>query len=516
MLRELIVTSLPDETRMALIEDREVVELGVEPRLDQNVLHGIFRGRVQRVIPGTQSAFVDLGLARNGFLQVGHVPAGMRSANPGAGNRATGEAGSGRIEDLVQAGERILVQVTREPLGDKGYRVSCLLRFPGRYFDFRPYSKTGVVVSPKIEARREQIRLRALVRQVATLPGEWTARASAEQRDEEALRSDILRLEADFAEIRSQVASGPPACLRAEVPMVFRYVRDVLFSGFEVIRVDSEDLYGSLLNFVRQILPGMEHKVRYYSRNYPIFDEYGVEAAFEKATKRQVRLASGGSIVIDQTEALVAVDVNTGSFAGEGSGREETNTATNLEAAAEVARQLRLRDLGGIIVIDFIDMKEPRNRNRVFQALQGRLRRDPAFTKASPPESRAGLVIITRKRERASLDFALLTPCPECKGSGKVPSLRAVCQDIANKARKEFGGSQGDLLIRAVPNLATALRASSLLEEIRSAVGGEVLVEDSLDIEEGSYSLEVAGAPSPEEIQEAGPPAGEKAAETRA
>ncbi len=483
MVRELIVTCLPAETRMALLEDGEVVELGVEPRLEQSILHGVYRGRVQRVIPGTQSAFVDLGLVRNGFLQVGHVPRGN-------GSETGDPAGNGRIEDMLRVGQAILVQVTREPLGPKGYKVSGLLRLPGRYFDFRPFSPNDVVVSPNIEGEREQVRLKALMRRVATLPGEWSARASSEQRDEEALRADILRLEADFAEIRRQAASGPPACLRAEVPMVFRYVRDVLFSGFSVIRVDSEDLYGRLLNFIRQFLPGMEHNVRLYSRNYPIFDEYGVEAAFANATRRRVRLPSGGSIVIDQTEALVAVDVNTGSFQGDGSDREDTNTATNLEAAAEVARQLRLRDLGGIIVVDFIDMKESRNRDRVFRALQERLRRDPAFTRASPPEPRAGLVIITRKRERASLDFALLAPCPECKGSGRVRSLHAVCQDIVNKARRDFASGSDDLLIRAVPTVAAALGASPVLQEIRSAVGGEVVIKESLDITEGPYVLE--------------------------
>ncbi len=494
MLRELIVTRLPEETRVALLEDGEVVELGVEPRAEQNILHGVYRGRVQRVIPGTQSAFVDLGLAQNGFLQAGNMPGG-------------GGSGNGRIEDLVRVGQSVLVQVTREPLGAKGYKVSGMLRVPGRYFDFRPFSPNGALVSPKIEGERERVRLKALIRRVATLPGEWSARASSEQRDEEALRADILRLEADFAEIQRLGASGPPACLRAEVPMVFRYVRDVLFSGFSVIRVDSEELYGRLLNFIRQFLPGMEHNVRLYSRNYPIFDEYGVETAFANATRRRVKLPSGGSIVIDQTEALVAVDVNTGSFHGEGSDREDTNTATNIEAAAEVARQLRLRDLGGIIVVDFIDMRSHRNRERVFQALQSRLRKDPAFTRASPPESRAGLVIITRKRERASLDFALLARCPECKGTGRIRSLHAVCQDIVNKVRKDFAsGADGGLRIRAIPTLAATLRASPALNEIRSTVGGEVGIEESFDVAGGlPYALErleSGSASSPEEAVE--------------
>ncbi len=487
-LRELIVASLPDETRMALVEDGEVVELGVESTQRANALHGVYRGRVQRIVPATQAAFVDLGLARNGYLQAGQVP------------REAG-ADAGRIEGVLKVGQPVLVQVTREPLGDKGYKVSGFLRLTGRYFDYRPFSRDAARVAREIEGEREALRLRALMQGAAAPPGEWMARASAEQRDEESLRNDLVRLGADFEEIRRQGASGPPACLRAEPSMVFRYVRDALFAGFGAIRVDSEKLYNALVNFVRMYLPGLEHNVRYYSRNFPIFDEYGVEAAFRNALRRRVRLPSGGSIVIDHTEALKAVDVNTGSYTGDGASREDTNTATNLEAAAEVARQVRLRDLGGIIVIDFIDMKEARNRNRVHRALEGRLRRDPALTKVSPPEALAGLVILTRKRERESLDFSLLAPCPECKGQGRVRSLPAACRDIVNEARRRFAREPGGLLIRATPTLAAALRSSPALAELREAIPGEVRIEESLNAAEGPYALErEAAAPPPEPV----------------
>lgn len=502
---------------MALLEDGAVVELGVEHRSEQSVLHGIYRGRVQRVVPSTQAAFLDIGLHRNAFLQVDQIPGGAIDAwrgegripegsgkaegrGSGAGTSRTREAAVGsagpasgfRLEEVLRSGQPVLVQVVREPLGPKGYKVSCDLNLQGRFFDFRPLAATGVITSRATAGPREQVRIAALVERRTTLKGEWVARSTAEQRDEENLAADIARLEADWVQIRKESLAGPPACLRAEVPMVFRYIRDVLSSGFSVIRVDSETMYGRMVNFVRQFLPGMEHKVRLYSRNYPIFEEYGVEAAFEQATRRRVKLPSGGSIVIDQTEALVAVDVNTGSFSGDTGERDETNTITNIEAAVETARQLRLRGLGGIIVIDFIDMKDGRNRDRVFRTLQADLRRDPAFTRVSPPESRAGLVIITRKRERPSLESGLLAACPACRGSGKVRSLGAVCQDILVRAQKKSGSFSSGLVIRAAPGVALALRRSAVLPEIRTVVGGAVVIEDALNLPEPQFELRPA------------------------
>ncbi len=493
MQRELIVTSLPGETRMALLEDGEVVELGVEQRTEASVLHGIFRGRVQRVVPGTQAAFLDIGLPRSAFLQVDQVPEGalatLAGATDEAGTAEVPASGGRRLEDLLRTGKTALVQVVREPLGPKGYKVSCDLNLQGRFFDYRPFGSTGVIVARDILGPRERLRLRALAERRVTLDGQWLVRPIAEQRDEESLTGDIARIEADWAEIRREGSSGPPACLRAEIPMVFRTVRDVLSTGFGTIRVDSETLYGRMVNFVRQSLPGAEHKVRYYSKNYPIFEEYGVESAFDQATRRRVKLPSGGSIVIDQTEALVAVDVNTGKFTGDNREREETNTHTNLEAAVETARQLRLRGLGGIIVIDFIDMREAQNRTRIFHALTEELRRDPAFTRVSPPEPRAGLVIVTRKRERPAHETSLLASCPACRGSGKVPSLRAVCQEVLTRAQKKAGEFASGLVIRAAPELAAALLRSEVLPEVRRVIGGPVEVESVPALPEPQFRL---------------------------
>ena len=537
VVRELIVTSLPGEIRMALLEDGEVVELGVEHHAEHNVLHGIYRGRVQRVNASTQHAFVDLGLPKAGFLQIDQIPEGApegparggagpavrRSAAADAANGA-GPAGAGgdeargaggrRIEDILSTGQSVLVQVVREPLAPKGYKVSCDLNLQGRFFDFRPLAPNAVIARRATSGPREQLRLAALVGRRATLAGQWVARSTAEQRDEETLATDIGRLEADWAEIRGRSVSGPPACLRAEVPMVFRFIRDVLSSGFDAIRVDSETLYGRLVNFIRQFLPGMEHRIRYYSRNYPIFGEYGVDAAFDQAARRRVKLPSGGSIVIDQTEALVAVDVNTGSYRGDSGERDETNTLTNLEAANEVARQLRLRGLGGIIVVDFIDMKDARNRDRVFRALQARLRKDPAFTRVAPPEPRAGLVIITRQRERPSLEMGLLASCPACRGLGKVRSLGAVCQDVLARAQKNAGEFASGLRVRAAPEVASALRRSPVVPEVGRVIGAKVEVEDAPELPEPQFQLLAAdfreGAAGPEaEPAAAAPPGGD-------
>ncbi len=500
VVRELIVTSLPGETRMALLEDGAIVELGVEHRSGQSVLHGIYRSRVQRVVPGTQAAFLDLGLHRNGFLQTDQIPPGAVEDSSGQGEGRSAGARP-RLEELLKPGQTVLVQVVREPLGPKGYKVSCDLRLQGRFFDFRPFAPEGAIVNRATAGPREQLRLAALVRRRTETKGEWAARPAAEQIDEETLAADIARIEADWADIRRQGAEGPPSCLRSEVPMVFRYVRDVLASGFDSIRVDDERLYGRLLNFVRQFLPGLEHRIRFYSRNYPIFQEYGVEEAFRQATRRRVKLPSGGSIVIDQTEALVAVDVNTGSFGGETSRRDETNTATNLEAAAETARQLRLRGLGGIVAIDFIDMKEARNRDRVYRALQSHLKKDPAFTRASPPEPRAGLVIVTRKRERPSLEAVLLSACAVCRGTGKVASAGAVCQEILTRVQKRAREFASGLNIEAAPELAAALRRSGVLPEIAGMLAGPVQVHDDPNLAEPRYVL-ASPAESPDGLEE--------------
>ena len=489
MPRELIVNSLPGETRIALLEDGEVVELGLQHHSEQNVLNGIYRGRVQRVAPSTQSAFVDIGLHRNAFLQVDQIPSGAAAAFTGdaAGNGATGGEKS-RIEEFLEPGRVVLVQVTREPLARKGYRLTCRLNLQGRCFNFRPFAETGVTTERGIFGPRERVRVAALVSRQTTMKGEWEARPAAEQSDEETLAADISRIERDWETIRRESLSGPPACLRPELPLVFRYIRDVLSAGFDAIRVDCDDLYGQIVNFVRQFLPRMEHKVRLYSRNYPIFEEYAVEAALRRSARRHVKLPSGGTIVIEQTEAMVTVDVNSGK-ASEASEPEESATRVNLEAAGEIARQLRLRGHGGIVAIDFIDMKDAANRERVFQSLSKHLKRDPEATRLSPLDRNTCVAVLTRKKDRPSLETALLAACPACRGVGKVASLGAVCREVFSRTQKKAAEFGPGLLVRAAPEVASALRRSALLGEIRSVIGAMVVVEDTPSFAEPQYEL---------------------------
>lgn len=509
MPRELIVNSLPGETRMALLEEGEVVELGLEHRSEQNVLNGIYRGRVQRVVPATQSAFVDIGLHRNAFLQWDQMPAGAVSAlaepADSEGNGNGDDGASPRMEELLAPGRVVLVQVNREPLARKGYRLTSRLNLQGRCFNFRPFAATGVTAERSIFGPRERVRVAALVSRTVTMKGEWEARPAAEQSDEETLAGDIARIERDWESIRRDSLSGPPACLRPELPMVFRYIRDVLSVGFDAIRVDCDELYGQMVNFVRQFLPQMEHKIRLYSRNYPIFEEYGIEAALRRAARRQVELPSGGAIVIEQTEAMVTVDVNSGK-ATEGAEPEESATQVNLEAAAEIARQLRLRGHGGIVAIDFIDMKEARNRERVFGTLSTHLKRDPTATRLSPLDRNTCVAVLTRKKDRPSLDTALLAACPACRGAGKVPSLGAVCREVFIRTQKKAGDFAPGLLVRAAPEVAGALRRSVLLEEIRRVVAGIVVVEDAPTLPEPQYRLSsLSDTPSNEGSEAAAP-----------
>ena len=442
MTKEMIISSSAHETRVAILEEDQVAEIFIERERSRGVVGNLYKGRVSKVLPGMQSAFVDLGLERDGFLYVADVVATFEEFDrletdeddPASGNgKSAGGQGGGRggrrdkekgpepkIEELLKEGQDVIVQVVKEPLGTKGARLTSHATMPGRFLVFMP-TVDHVGVSRKIDSREERSRLRGIVREFKEqhgFGGGVIIRTAAGGRPKEDIVSDLSYFHKIWTEIRQKAdTSRAPAVVYREQSLVAKLLRDLLTEEYSAIRIDNEHEYRRVLELVERMMPALAGKVRLYDKPFPIFEEYGVQAEIDKALRSKVWLKSGGSIVINQTEALVAIDVNTGRYVGKKTaGRlEDTILKTNLEAAKEIVRQIRLRDLGGIIVLDFIDMEEKKNRQKVLQAVEHELRKDRAPSKALQV-SDFGLVIITRKRVKQSLERVLTEPCPYCAG----------------------------------------------------------------------------------------------------
>jgi ribonuclease G len=496
MSKEMIVSHSPLQTRLAIIENGVVSEVAFERERSRGVVGNIYKGRVNRVLPGMQSAFVDIGLERDAFLYVSDVLEDEdflteeeekivqteREIRAAAGPPQS-------IDQLLKQGQEVLVQVVKEPLGTKGARITSYVSLPGRLLVYMP-TVDHVGVSRKIESAEERAQLRKLIQQSRQRGGGYIVRTAAAGKDEEAIVADLRYLEHKWQEIgyRSEQVKAP-ALIHRDLGLVFKYIRDVLSPEYSAIRINSEELFDQVLNYVRQIQPQMLHRVKYYSRNYPIFEEYGVQAEIDKALRSKVWLKSGGYIVINQTEALVAIDINTGRYTGDRR-LEDTITRINLEAVEEIVHQIRLRDLGGIIVIDFIDMEERRNQQKVFNALEQALRKDRSPTK-SVQINEFGLVVLTRKRVKRSLERVLCRPCPHCQGSSWVKSPTTVAFEIVDQVRKSLNEFPKGLTVRVHPEVARALKGKEapVIEELKSMVKQEVDVRADSNMYEEQYEL---------------------------
>ena len=549
MVKEMIISSTPHETRVAILEDDQVVELFIERESSRGVVGNIYKGRVSKVLPGMQSAFVDLGLERDAFLYVSDVispteealeeddespqaDAEAFDAEPGAalatataaeedrpaeaerGAPAAAEgngsarpadrrgrdrdrpAATAKIEDLLKEGQEIVVQVVKEPLGTKGARITSHLSLPGRFLVYMP-TVDHIGVSRKIESRDERRRLRGIVqrfREQSGLPGGVIIRTAASGRADEDIVADLSYFQQVWTELhRRRETERTPAVLFREESLVTKLLRDLLTEQFQSIRLDDEAEYRRVVAFVQRVMPVMVPRVKHYTREYPIFDEYGVQSEIDKALRSKVWLKSGGYIVINQTEALVAIDVNTGRYVGKKSaGRlEDTIVKTNLEAVREIVRQVRLRDLGGIIVLDFIDMEEKKNRQKVAQAVEQELRKDRAPSKAVQV-SDFGLIIITRKRVKSSLERMLTEPCPYCSGTGTIKTSATICYDILTEVRKVSADLDGySLVLRVHPEIARALKDESrgVFRELETTVGRPVTVRSDEQLHHEQFDL---------------------------
>ncbi len=597
MTKEMIISSSAHETRVAILEEDQVAEIFIERERSRGVVGNLYKGRVSKVLPGMQSAFVDLGLERDGFLYVsdvvatfeefdrldtddedppspahgysapasaGQVPAPAHGYNPPASagqvSTAPGDAtppddsvpaspgqpngvppwtgqtarpggfqgrsggrrdrerdpspGSGspramsrgekspepKIEELLKEGQEVIVQVAKEPLGTKGARLTSHATMPGRFLVFMP-TVDHVGVSRKIDSREERGRLRGIVREFREqhgFTGGVIIRTAAAGRPKDDIVSDLSYFHRVWTEIRQKAdASRAPAVVYQEPSLVGKLLRDLLTEEFSAIRIDNEQEHRRVLELVERIMPSLAPKVRLYQKEYPIFEEYGVQAEIDRALRSKVWLKSGGSIVINQTEALVAIDVNTGRYVGKKTaGRlEDTILKTNLEAVKEIVRQIRLRDLGGIIVLDFIDMEEKKNRQKVLQTVEQELRKDRAPSKALQV-SDFGLVIITRKRVKQSLERVLTEPCPYCAGSAVIKSSSTICYEILSEVKKISADLDGQsLVLRVNPDIARALKDEerAVFKDLKQSIGRDVMVCPDAQLHHEQFDLMAIG-----------------------
>ena len=489
MSNEIIISHSALQTSLAIVEDGVVAEVAFERERSRGVVGNIYKGRVNRVLPGMQSAFVDIGLERDAFLYVSDVIEDEDYLTEEEAKIVETEreiraarSSSHSIDQLLKQGQEVLVQVAKEPLGTKGARVTAYVSLPGRLLVYMP-TVEHIGVSRKIESAKERERLRRLIQSSNQKGGGYIVRTAADGKEDETISADLRYLENKWEEIRQRAGiTKAPALIHRDLGLVFKYIRDILSPNFSAIRIDSEDLFDQVLNYVRQIQPQMLNRVKYYSRNYPIMDEYGVQSEIDKALRSKVWLKSGGYIVINQTEALVAVDVNTGRYTGK-KRLEDTITLINLEAVQEIVHQIRLRNLGGIIVIDFIDMEERRNQAKVFSALVQALRQDRHPTK-SLQVNEFGLVVLTRKRVKRSLEHVLCRSCPQCQGRSRIKSPTTVAYEIIDQVRKTVQDYPKGIMLRVHPEVARALKGKEapVIEELKSLLKHDVDVRSDDDM----------------------------------
>lgn len=455
MSEELLVNVSPVETRVALVENGVVQELSIERSHNKGFVGNIYKGKVVRVLPGMQAAFVDIGLARTGFIHA----ADMSDANGDTEGRR-GELPD--IRTLVREGQTLVVQVSKEPIGTKGARLTTNLSVSSRYLVYMPNS-THIGVSTRIEDDGERQRLRELVETLAReheVPGGFILRTVAENARPEELRSDLGFLQKLWSDFQSKISGAPvPAAIHTDMPLFLRALRDLARAPIEKIRVDSRQSWSQMREFCGNYYPELTDLIELYSGERPLLDLYGVEDEISRALDTRVPLKSNGYLIVEQTEAMTTVDVNTGAFVGRRN-LEETIFKTNMEAASAIVRQLRLRNLGGIIVLDFIDMKDPEHERQVLRTLEKALEKDHAKTSITGV-SELGLVEMTRKRTRESLGQMLCEPCPLCRGRGQIKSAETVCYEIFREILRDARAYENEKFLV----LASQLVVDRLLDE---------------------------------------------------
>lgn len=466
MSSEILINITPMETRVALVENGVLQEVGVERTLNRGIVGNIYKGRVARVLPGMQAAFVDIGLEKAGFIHVDDILTPLVNCEPGD---------AGDIRQYLREGQSVVVQVIKDPISTKGARLSTQLSVSSRFLVYMP-DVAHIGISQRIEDEAERERLRRELDVALTSvenPGGYIIRTAAEGVEAEELAKDVRFLHRLWQHVHEKSRQlSAPAVVYEDLPLYLRSMRDMSQPLVEKVRVDSGEAYAKLCDFAAQFNPEMVSMIECYSADRPLFYLYGVEDEISRALEKKVPLKSGGYLIIEQTEAMTTVDVNTGAFVGHRN-LEETIFKTNLEAASTIARQLRLRNLGGIIIIDFIDMQDPEHRRQVLRALEKALSRDRAKTGIASV-SELGLVEMTRKRTSESLGQLLCEACPVCEGKGTLKSAETICYEILREILREARAFECDaFLVLAAPVVIDRLldEDSAYVADLEAFVG---------------------------------------------
>jgi len=502
MPSELVINITSQETRIALIENGLLAELFIERQSEKGIGGNIYKGKVVRVLPGMQAAFVDIGLSRSAFLYVADVYEDFDDLALMMG--VSGENGdfimerdalavsrsSSPIEDMLHDGQEVLVQVSKEPIGSKGARVTTHVSLPGHYLVFMP-TVDHVGVSRRIENEGERKRLREIIARIKPPGGGFIVRTASEGRTEEELLMDMNFLLKLWERIQhKRVSASVSSIIHSDLDICLRAIRDLYTKDVGKVVVDSEKEYNEIVEFIETFMPQLKYSVELYRADEPIFDAYGIEVEISRALGRRVWLKSGGYIVIEETEALTAVDVNTGKYVGKGN-PEDTILKTNLEAVKEIAYQLRLRNIGGIIIIDFIDMEKEGGRERVFQTLKEALQKDRAKTNILRI-SELGLVEMTRKRTRENLSRILCETCPYCEGRGIVKSKTTLCFEIFREIRREAMNIPSSVIeVSLHPEVADFLYDEEryAIEELENVLKKKIVIKVRSDFHQEEYEI---------------------------
>jgi ribonuclease G len=464
----LVVNSTSSETRVALVEDGIISELHIERARDRGIVGNIYKGKILRVLPGMQASFIDISHERAGFLHASDVydfdeDIAMLEEDGGDNGRPQLARGRGKqrinIQDSLKGGQEILVQVAKEPIGTKGARLTSHISLPGRYVVFMP-TVSHIGISKRIESDKERKRLRKIVENARPPGTGFIVRTVSEGISDAKLKQDmemLIKLWSEILEKHNKVRA--PYLLYEQPDLVVRAVRDLVSADLEEIVLDDEKAYKRVKHFIDTYMPAFEGEVRHYQHDLPIFDAYGLEPEIKRSLQRKVDLESGGHLVIDRSEALTAIDVNTGKFVGKGNtSLEDTIVITNMEAADEVVYQLRLRNIGGLIIIDFIDMEDVKHREKVYRRLEENLKKDRVTSNALAI-SEFGLVEMTRKRVRESLQQFLCEPCEYCDSKGYVKSKETVAYEIIRDLKREAPVQKnGQITVHAHPGVVNFLR----------------------------------------------------------
>lgn len=505
MTTEILINSRRYEVRIALVENGNLTEFHLQRPTEKGLMGNIYLGRVVRVLPGMQAAFVDIGLERTGFLYVDdiYVPPSQRRQLTSALNGSSVSNSAApveqlekpsvqgfKIEDLISEGQEIMAQISKDPIGTKGARLTCQITLPGRNLVFIPQTD-HIGISRKIEDEDTRTSLRTMIEELRPEEVGFIVRTVAESAPQEDIKADMEFLMLLWDEIRGRASTEKvPSLIYEDLDITLRSVRDLFTSDVDYLIIDNEKSYDALMNFVNTFTPKLKNKISLYRGELPLFEAYGIDVEISKALEKKVWLRSGGYIIIENTEALTVIDVNTGRFVGKND-LNETIFKTNMEAAKEIAYQLRLRDIGGIIIIDFIDMDDELHREELFNTFKEAVKKDKSRINILKL-SEFGLVQMTRKRHSENLNQMMCEPCYYCAGEGVLKSRRTICYEIFRKISRNSGRADGSAVtVRVNPRIADMLLKDEELtvDQLEKDIRKRLIIAPAKDLHIEKYEI---------------------------